>query len=69
MPECKCGCGKFTTLDYVPGHDLRHRNRLIDGAGGVDNLTELLRLVDAYTIGEIDEAELTKGVRRLRAKK
>lgn len=55
--------------DYVPGHDLKHRNELIDRAGGPDGLTEILRLVEAYMAGEIAEAELAKGIRRLRVRR
>jgi hypothetical protein len=67
--KCKCGCGEFVLLgaDYVPGHDLKHRSQLIDKAGGMDKLTDLLKLVDAYMAGEIEEGELAKGIRRLRA--
>ena len=66
--KCKCGCGEVLVgADYVPGHDLVHRNQLIDRAGGVDKLTNLLELVDAYMAGEIEEGELAKGIRRLRA--
>jgi len=69
--KCKCGCGEIPIWpsDYIPGHDLIHRNRLIERAGGVDKLTELLRLVEAYSAGDTTEAELTKGIRRLRVKK
>lgn len=65
--KCKCGCGESVPVyaDYVSGHDLIHRAKLIDKAGGVDKLTELLKLVDAYIIGEIGEGELAKGIRRL----
>ena len=67
--KCKCGCGAVPELgDYIPGHDLRHRNQLIDRAGGVDELTELLNVVDAYMAGEIGESELAKGIRRLRVR-
>ena len=68
--KCKCGCDQVVLLgaDYVPGHDLVHRNRLIDRAGGVDKLTSLLEFVDTYVAGEIEEGELAKGIRRLRAK-
>jgi len=68
--KCKCGCGESVPqwADYVPGHDLKHRNKLVDRAGGVDKLTELLRLVEAYITGDTTEAELTKGIRRLRVK-
>jgi len=68
--KCKCGCGDSVQpwADYVPGHDLKHRNDLIDRAGGVDKLTELLKLVEAYINGGITEAELSKEIRRLRAK-
>jgi hypothetical protein len=39
--KCKCGCGRDALPwgDYLPGHDLKHRNGLIDRAGGVDKLT------------------------------
>jgi hypothetical protein len=68
--KCKCGCGKSVPpwADYVPGHDLKHLNKLVDRAGGVDKLSELLRLVEAYIAGETTEAELTKEIRRLRVK-
>jgi len=67
--KCKCGCGETPEWgDYVPGHDLRHRSQLIDRAGGVDKLTELLNQVDAYVAGEIGESELAKGIRRLRVR-
>jgi hypothetical protein len=42
MPECKCGCGGDATFDYLPGHDLAHTYKLIDKAGGRDNLENLL---------------------------
>ena len=65
--QCKCGCGESVQpwADYVPGHDLKHRNELVDRAGGVDKLTELLKLVEEYVSGETTEAELAKGIRRL----
>ena len=64
---CKCGCGKTPEWgDYIPGHDLIHRSQLIDRAGGVDDLTELLNHVDAYMAGDIGESELARGIRRLR---
>jgi len=64
--KCKCGCGEpRLSCDYSPGHDLKHRSQLIDKAGGVDKLAELLNLVDAYTAGDIDEGELGKAIRRL----
>lgn len=67
--KCKCGCGKTPEWgDYVRGHDAKHRSQLIDRAGGVDNLTELLNQVDAYMAGNIGESELAKEVRRLRAR-
>ena len=68
--KCKCGCGRDALQwgDYLPGHDLKHRNGLIDRAGGVDKLTELLGLVETYMAGEIMEAELAKGIRRLQAR-
>lgn len=68
--KCKCGCGQSPEWpsDYIPGHDLKHRNQLIDRAGGVDALTELLNQVDAYMAGNIGESELAKEVRRLRAR-
>ena len=68
VSKCKCGCGQNVLLgaDYIPGHDLIHRNQLIDTAGGVDKLADLLKLVDAYITGDIDEGELAKGIRRLR---
>lgn len=67
--KCKCGCGQTTEWpsDYIPGHDLKHRSQLIDRAGGVDDLTELLKQVDAYMAGNIGESELAKEIRRLRA--
>jgi len=42
--KCKCGCGGETGLlsDYIPGHDLKHTNLLVDKAGGRDNLENLL---------------------------
>ena len=42
--KCKCGCGGDTTWpsDYIPGHDLKHANLLVDKAGGRDNLENLL---------------------------
>ena len=42
--KCKCGCGGDTGLlsDYIPGHDLKHTNLLVDKAGGRDNLENLL---------------------------
>jgi len=69
VAKCKCGCGKITQQwgDYVPGHDLVHRNRLIDEAGGVDKLTELLNFVNDYVTGKIGESELANGIRRNRA--
>lgn len=67
--KCKCGCGETPEWgDYIPGHDLKHRSQLIDRAGGVDDLTELLNLVDGYMAGDIGESELAKGIRRLRAR-
>jgi hypothetical protein len=68
--KCKCGCDGTPgwPSDYIPGHDLRHRNKLIDRADGVDKLTELLDQVDAYMAGEIGESDLAKGIRRLRAR-
>jgi len=68
--KCKCGCGKSVPpwADYVTGHDTRHRNKLVDRAGGVDKLGELLGLVEAYITGETTEAELTREMRRLRLK-
>ena len=67
--KCKCGCGAIPEWgDYIPGHDLKHRSELIDRAGGVDKLTELLNQVDAYAAGEIGESELAKGIRRLRVR-
>ena len=67
--KCKCGCGGTPEWgDYMPGHDLTHRSKLIDRAGGVDKLTELLDQVDAYMAGEVGESELAKGIRRLRAR-
>lgn len=67
--KCKCGCGETSIWpsDYIPGHDLIHRNRLIDMAGGVDKLTELLKLVEAYIAGDATEADLTRGIRHIRA--
>jgi len=67
--KCKCGCGGVSQQwgDYLPGHDLIHRNRLIDEAGGVDKLTELLKLVNDYVAGKIGESELANGIRRNRA--
>ena len=67
--KCKCGCGEIPIWpsDYIPGHDLIHRNKLIDRAGGVDKLTELLDQVDIYMAGEIGESDLAKGIRRLRS--
>jgi len=68
--KCKCGCGETPEWpsDYIPGHDLIHRNKLIDRAGGVDKLTELLDQVDIYMAGEIGEGDLAKGIRRLQSK-
>jgi hypothetical protein len=67
--KCKCGCdGVPEWGDYLPGHDLTHRAKLIDKAGGVDKLTELLILVDAYIVGEIGESELAKGIRSLKVR-
>lgn len=68
--KCKCGCGESVPVyaDYVSGHDLIHRAKLIDEAGGVDKLTELLKLAHAYMAGEIGESELAKGIRRLRVR-
>jgi len=40
-------------------------SKLIAKAGGQAKLAELLNLVDAYVCGEILEAELAKGIRRL----
>ena len=43
MSKCKCGCGEETELeDYITGHDLKHTYKLVDLAGGRDNLQELL---------------------------
>jgi hypothetical protein len=44
LGKCKCGCGGDAAWpsDYIPGHDLKHRNILIDRAGGADNLENLL---------------------------
>ncbi len=69
--KCKCGCGRATLQwgDYLPGHDLKHRNELVERAGGVDKLAELLGLVETYMAGEIMEGELGKGIRRLRARR
>ncbi len=69
-PTCKCGCGEIVPQGtmYVPGHDAIHRSKLIDKAGGVDSLQELLRLTDTYMVGEIGESELAKGIRRLRVR-
>ena len=68
--KCKCGCGGAVPpyADYISGHDTRHRAQLVDRAGGVDKLTELLNLVDAYMTGEIGESELAKGIRRLQVR-
>ena len=68
--KCKCGCGESVPVyaGYVPGYDLIHRAKLIDNAGGVDKLSELLKLVDAYIVGEIGESELAKGVRRIQVR-
>ncbi|MBT9139896.1 MAG: hypothetical protein DDT30_00468 [Dehalococcoidia bacterium] len=65
--KCKCGCGRVvpSDADYVPGHDLINRNRLVDRAGGVDKLTELLNLVDAYEAGRITADDLAGGISRL----
>lgn len=69
--KCKCGCGESVPVyaDYVSGHDLIHRAKLIDEAGGVDKLTELLKLVGSYISGEIGEHELANGIRRVRMRK
>jgi len=68
--KCKCECGGTPEWpsDYIPGHDLIHRNKLIDRAGGVDDLTELLNQVEAYMSGDIGESEIAKEIRRLRAR-
>lgn len=43
MSKCKCGCDEDTEYgDYIPGHDLKHTYKLVDLAGGRDNLAELL---------------------------
>lgn len=64
---CACGCGgtPMRPSDYIPGHDLRHRNELIERAGGVDALTQLLDQVDAYMSGDVGESELAASIRRL----
>jgi hypothetical protein len=64
---CRCGCGGIPEVGiYLPGHDAIHRHRLIDEVGGVDNFEALLKLINDYQKGDIDESELAKGVRRLR---
>ncbi len=42
--KCKCGCDRDVEplADYIPGHDLKHTYKLVDKAGGRDNLAELL---------------------------
>lgn len=69
--KCKCGCGGVvpSDADYLPGHDLIHRNRLVDRAGGVDKLTELLNLLDIYEAGRITTDELADGISHLWAQK
>lgn len=69
---CKCGtCGLNVPEGsmYIPGHDAIHRSKLIERAGGVDNLEELLILRDNYIKGEIGEGELAQGIRKLELKR
>jgi len=41
--KCKCGCGGNPLWgEYLPGHDAKHRSNLVDKAGGVDKLDNLL---------------------------
>jgi hypothetical protein len=68
--KCKCGCGETPIwgIDYVSGHDLIHRSKLIERAGGVDSLDELLTQIDRYMNGDIAGCELTKVIRRVRVR-
>ena len=66
MGECRCGCGNPTSGAYfLPGHDQKLRTMLVDEAGGLFALQELVLSAKKYSCGEMDSEEFLDLVRRI----
>lgn len=66
MGECRCGCGNPTSGAYfLPGHDQKLRTMLVDEAGGLFALQELVLSAKKYSIGAMSAEEFLDIVRRI----
>lgn len=62
--KCLCGCGgTLLDGDFLPGHEARARVAMERSAGGLANLSWVVRAIDSYVAGEFIEAELGRVIR------
>jgi len=66
MGDCKCGCGKPANGgNFITGHSQVLTASLVNEAGGLFTLQELIDAAKEYSCGEKDQEEFLNIIRRI----